>query len=207
MDKVAQDVSKVLPKQKLDLLLIDESGWEKKGDKSVGVGHPYCGNIGKTANSQVAVYGCLCNDKYASLIDARLCLPKDWTDDKERCDQAKIPLDQREFKTKPELALDIIKHQVSKGIAFDYVGGDGLYGNDFKLAQGIDELYLLYILDIHSNQQVYLEEPQLYIPERKSNRDRSPQKLKAVTDPTKVNDYIEDLDAKQWKKIVIRHLS
>lgn len=76
MDKVAKDVSKALPKQKLTGLLIDESGWEKKGDKSVGVGHQYCGNVGKTANSQVAVFGCLCNDKYASLIDARLYLPR-----------------------------------------------------------------------------------------------------------------------------------
>src|SRR5690606_10047948 len=82
MDKVAKDVSKALPKQKLTGLLIDESGWEKKGDKSVGVGHQYCGNVGKTANSQVAVFGCLCNDKYASLIDARLYLPKAWTDDR-----------------------------------------------------------------------------------------------------------------------------
>src|SRR5690606_20519852 len=205
MDKVAKDVSKALPKQKLTGLLIDESGWEKKGDKSVGVGHQYCGNVGKTANSQVAVFGCLCNDKYASLIDARLYLPKAWTDDKERCDQAQIPLDAREFKTKPELALEIIKHQVYNGIAFDYVGGDGLYWNDFNLAQGIDELCLLYILDIHSNQQVYLERPQLYIPERKSNRGRAPKRLRADVEPTKVNDYIEDLDGSQWKKLDIRH--
>src|SRR5690606_13044077 len=116
MDKVAMDVSKALPKQKLTGLLIDESGWVKKGDKSVGVGHQYCGNVGKTANSQVAVYGCLCNGKYASLVDTRLYLPKSWTDNKERCDQTKIPLDYREFKTKPELALDIIKHQLSKGV-------------------------------------------------------------------------------------------
>ena len=61
MDQVATDVSSSLPKQTLTGLLIDESGWVKKGDKSVGVGHQYCGNVGKTANSQVAVFGCLCN--------------------------------------------------------------------------------------------------------------------------------------------------
>lgn len=204
MDKVAMDVSKALPKQKLTGLLIDESGWVKKGDKSVGVGHQYCGNVGKTANSQVAVYGCLCNGKYASLVDARLYLPKSWTDNKERCDQAKIPLDYREFKTKPELALDIIKHQLSKGVTFDYVGGDGLYGNDFKFTQGIDELCLIYLLDIHSDQQVYLTRPQLFIPDRKSNRGRAPKRLKADIDPIKTNDYIENLACSQWQKIDIR---
>ena len=204
MDKVAMDVSKALPKQKLTGLLIDESGWVKKGDKSVGVGHQYCGNVGKTANSQVAVYGCLCNGKYASLVDTRLYLPKSWTDNKERCDQAKIPLDYREFKTKPELALDIIKHQLSKGVTFDYVGGDGLYGNDFKFTQGIDELCLIYLLDIHSDQQVYLTRPQLFIPDRKSNRGRAPKRLKADIDPIKANDYIENLACSQWQKIDIR---
>lgn len=204
MDKTAGDVSKALPKQKLTGLLIDESGWEKKGDKSVGVGHQYCGNVGKTANSQVAVYGCLCNGKYASLVDARLYLPKSWTDDKERCDTAKIPLDQRGFRTKPELALDIVEHQMSNGVRFDYVGADGLYGNDFTFTQGLDDLCLTYLLDIHSDQQVYLDRPKLSVPERRSSKGRPPKRLKADIDPVKVKDYIETLDPSQWKKINIR---
>ena len=81
MDQVAKDVSQSLPKQTLTGLLIDESGWVKKGNKSVGVGHQYCGNVGKTANSQVAVFGCLCNSKHASLVDCRLYLPTSWTND------------------------------------------------------------------------------------------------------------------------------
>ena len=81
MDQVATDVSGSLPKQTLTGLLIDESGWVKKGDKSVGDGHQYFGNVGKTANSQVAGFGCLCNGKYASLVDCRLYLPKSWTTD------------------------------------------------------------------------------------------------------------------------------
>jgi SRSO17 transposase len=61
MDRVAKDVSAAMPKFKLTGLPIDESGCVKKGEKSVGVGHQYCGNVGKTANSQVAVFGCLSN--------------------------------------------------------------------------------------------------------------------------------------------------
>jgi len=80
MDQIAKDVSEVLPKRKLTGLIIDETGWVKKGDKSVGVGWQYCGNVGKTANSQVAVMACLCNGDFASMIDTRLYLPQDWCD-------------------------------------------------------------------------------------------------------------------------------
>jgi len=105
IDKVAKDVSTSLPKFKLAGMVIDESGWVKKGDKSVGVGHQYYGNVEKTANSQVAVFACLSNGDFASMIDARLYLPKDWCDDPDRCDEAGIPEKERLFKTKLELAL------------------------------------------------------------------------------------------------------
>jgi len=82
IDKVAGSVSSILPKRKMTGLIIDESGWVKKGEKSVGVGHQYCGNVGKVSNSQVAVFACLSNGDFASMIDARLYLPKGWCDDK-----------------------------------------------------------------------------------------------------------------------------
>jgi SRSO17 transposase len=78
IDKVAGSVSSILPKRKMTGLIIDESGWVKKGYKSVGVGHQYCGNVGKVSNSQVAVFACLSNGDFASMIDARLYLPKSW---------------------------------------------------------------------------------------------------------------------------------
>jgi len=78
MDRVAKDVSQSLPMQTLTGLLIDDSGWVK-GDKSVGVGHKYFGNVGKTATSQVAVSVCLCNGKHVSLVETRLNLPDMWT--------------------------------------------------------------------------------------------------------------------------------
>ena len=103
MDKVALDVSASLPKQKLTGLLIDESGWEKKGDKSVGVSPQYCGNVGKVANSQVAVFGALNNGDFASMVDARLYLPESWSNDSARCDVAGIPEADRTFKMKWEM--------------------------------------------------------------------------------------------------------
>lgn len=205
MDQVAKDVSKSLPKQTLTGLLLDESGWVKKGKKSVGVDHQYCGNVGKTANSQVAVFGCLCNNKHASLVDSRLYLPKSWTENSHRCDEAGIPMDERSFKTKTELALDIIKHQIDLGSTFDYIGGDGLYGNDVILAREINSLGLVYLLDIHSNQQVYLDKPNLFLPERKSVKGPNPKNLKADLEHIIVSKYMKSLGSKDWEKINIRH--
>jgi SRSO17 transposase len=205
IDQVAKDVSQSLPRQTLTGLLIDESGWVKKGDKSVGVGHQYCGNVGKTANSQVAVYGCLSNGKYASLVDCRLYLPTSWTTDNERCKEADIPVEERTFKTKQELAVDIIKHQLAMGITFDYVGADGLYGNDAAFAREINNRGLVYMLDIHSDQQIFLEKPELYLPERKTAKGPSPKKLKASTIHTTACKYIDSLEPSHWKAIDIRN--
>lgn len=205
IDQVAKDVSQSLPKQTLTGLLIDESGWVKNGRKSVGVGHQQCGNVGKTANSQVAVFGCLCNGKYASLVDTRLYLPSSWTSDSDRCDEAGIPKDERTFKTKQELAIDIIRHQQSMGITFDYVGADGLYGNDVVFAREIDNMGLVYMLDIHSDQTIFLEKPELFLPERKTAKGTHPKKLKASTEHTTAAKYIGSLNSSDWEELSIRH--
>jgi len=125
IDKVAGSVSFILPKRKMTGLIIDESGWVNKGDKSVLVGHQYCGNVGKVSNSQVAVFACLSNGDFASMIDARLYLPKDWCNDAKRCQEAGITQDRMTFKSKLELAAEIVSHQKEQGIVFDFVTADG----------------------------------------------------------------------------------
>lgn len=205
INKSALDVSTVLPKRKLTGLIIDESGWIKKGDKSVGVGRQYCGNVGKIANSQVAVFACLSNGDFASMIDARLYLPKDWCDDPIRCKEAGIPKDNRIFKTKLELATDIIRHQIASGISFDFISADGYYGNDTNFARSIESLGYVYMLDIHSDQTIYLERPELIIPERKSTKGPKPKKLKATTEGIIVSEYLRTLDSRQWQKLKVRN--
>jgi len=204
IDIAAIQTSNSLRKVKLTGLILDESGVEKKGDKSVGVGWQYCGNVGKTANSQVAVMGCLSNGDFASMVDARLYLPKDWCNDSQRCEKAGIPEQEREFKTKIDLAYEIVLYQMELGTSFDYVGADGFYGNDCTLAHRIDRLGLLYMFDIRSNQSVYLEKPELVLPERKSNRGRAPMRLNVDGQSIKVSEYIERLEGEDWEEIKIR---
>lgn len=205
IDQVSREVSSVLPKRKLTGLIIDESGWVKKGDKSVGVGWQYCGNVGKISNSQVAVFACLSNGDFASMVDARLYLPQDWCDDPERCEEAGIPEVNRVFKTKLELAEDIIHQQVENGVSFDFIGGDGYYGNDANLARSIDQMGYVYMLDIHSDQKIFTHQPELFLPERKSNKGPAPKRLKASTPDMTVSQYMENLQPGDWKKIKVRN--
>jgi SRSO17 transposase len=205
IDLAAKQTSKALPKRKLTGLIIDETGTVKKGEKSVGVGWQYCGNVGKTANSQVCVMACLSNGDHASMVDARLYLPKDWCDDPMRCQEAGIPGISRAFKTKLEIAYDMLLHQLELGAVFDFIGADGYYGNDINFGSKINSLGLVYMLDIHSDQPVYLEKPELILPPRKSHRGREPKRLKATTQCIKVSEYCKGLETNQWKKIKVRN--
>ncbi len=205
IDLVAQEVSQILPKRKLTGLIIDESGWVKKGIKSVGVGHQYCGNVGKTANSQVAVFACLSNGDFASMVDARLYLPKDWCDNPLRCDEAGIPQEKRIFKTKLVLAADIIRHLIEQGISFEFISADGYYGNDANLARFIDSMGKLYMLDLHANQTIYLERPELVIPARKSTKGKEPHKVKPSIKGLSVKDYLNMLTNDHWSALTVRN--
>jgi len=205
VDQVARKVSSVLPKRKMTGLIIDESGWVKKGDKSVGVGPQYCGNVGKIANSQVAVFACLSNGDFASMVDARLYLPKDWCDNPNRCEEAGIPEENRVFKTKIELAENILRHQIENCIAFDFVTADGYYGNDADFARTIDSMGYLYMLDIHSDQEIYIGEPDLFLPERKSPKGRTPKRLKASIDSITVSGYLRTLQSANWQTLKVRN--
>ena len=205
LDQVSIEVSRLLPKRKLTGLIIDETGWVKKGTKSVGVGHQYCGNVGKVSNSQVAVLGCLSNGDFASAVDARLYLPEDWCNDPVRCEQAGIPQEHRQFKTKSEIALKMVRHQIELGISFDFVGGDGYCGNDLDLAEGIESLGLLYMLDIHSDLTVFTEFPHLEVPARKSSRGRTPTKVKPTTPGIRTDKYMESLTPDQWMTLTVRN--
>lgn len=203
MDQVSRDVSHSLPKRKLTGLIIDESGWEKKGDKSVGVAPQYCGNVGKISNSQVAVFGALSNGDFASMVDAQLFLPESWSNDSMRCQEAGIPEADRGFKTKWEIAIEIVKRQKELGINFDYVGGDGYYGNSLELAEAIEEMGFIYMLDIHSNLTLYLEKCEIGIPPY-TGKGRKPTKEQPLAEGIRADKYMTELNVKDWQRISAR---
>ncbi len=204
MNSVAEDTNKLFNDFEEVYFLIDESAHTKKGTKSVGVSRQYSGQLGKVDNCQVAVYGALSTGKYYSLIDTRLYLPEEWTSDKSRCKSAGIPLTEIKYKTKLELALEMITYQRQRGTRFHWIGGDGLYGHDSKFRSSIDSLGLLYMLDIHSTDGVYIEKPNISIPSKQFKRGRKPSLPKADKPRIKVCDIAKGLTKEDWKTYTVR---
>jgi SRSO17 transposase len=130
----------------LSAWIIDESGWLKQGNKSVGVAHQYCGAVGKQANCQVSVELTVSDGEIAAPVAARLYLPKEWSQDKARCQGAGIPEEKLAFKTKPELALELIKAALQDGLCPAPVLGDEAFGMSGDLRRGLRQLGLEYLL-------------------------------------------------------------
>jgi SRSO17 transposase len=85
IDHVAQDVNELLGDEQNTALLIDGSRFIKQEKESVGVSRQWMGRLGKADNEQVAVFGALANGQFTATVDVRLYLPKEWTNDPNRC--------------------------------------------------------------------------------------------------------------------------
>ncbi len=171
--QVGKDADRIMQRERKKTrhptgLIIDESAPVKSGNKSVGVARQYAGVVGKVENCQVGVYASLCTGERSCLIAERLFLTESWAKDKARCCDAYIPREFQEHKSKPMLALEMIDDAIESGIHFDWVGGDGLYGNSYELGKEWDKRNLLFVLDAHKDPRIDLECPNLYLPEKKS---------------------------------------
>ena len=109
------------------VLIVDETGFLKKGVHSVGVQRQYTGTAGRTENAQVGVFLTYASPRGRALIDRRIYLPASWCDLPERCRAAGIP-DDVGFATKPALARDMIAAALDAGINAGWVTGDAVYG-------------------------------------------------------------------------------
>ncbi len=205
LSKVRKDTSRVMKLNKIKSkkptgLIIDESAHLKKGDKSVGVSRQYAGVIGKVDNCQVGVYASLVNDNRAGLVNERLFLPESWVSNKSKCKKAGIPKQDISFKTKPQLALEMIDEMISDGVEFDWVGGDGLYGHNTELRKGLDARGLLFILDVHKDEKVFLSCPEFSIPNNIGKRGRPSKQLKPNIASIRLDKYVAGLESKDWSK-------
>jgi len=183
-------------------LILDESGNEKAGKQSVGVARQYIGNIGKVCNSQNGVYAGLSRGDKISLVGAKLYLPKEWTRDKKRCQKAGIPPEEQQYRTKPELGLEIIK-ELEGVIEYDWIGGDSIYGNSPELRQSLRELGKAYVMDVGEELQVCLEKPQPYLPKRVG---KGRPRTNLVIDEAKISlkKLVEEIEAGEWQTIEYR---
>jgi SRSO17 transposase len=131
----------------LEAWVVDETGWIKQGRHSVGVGHQYCGAVGKQANCQVSVELVVSDGGVAAPIAGRLYLPESWARDRERRAAVGVP-GEVEFRTKPELGLELIRQAGADGVPAAPVLGDGVYGDSPEFRQGLRELGMEFFLQV-----------------------------------------------------------
>lgn len=134
--------------------VIDETGFLKKGKKSVGVKRQYSGTAGKIENCQVGVFLNYVTPKGKAFIDRELFLPQEWVQDQVRRKEARVP-EKLRFATKPELALRMLQRALEAGVVFSWITADTIYGNSRALRRWLGEHHLPYVLAIAANQYVW----------------------------------------------------
>lgn len=204
MDQVALNANQCVGSEVGAGLYVDESAFQKKGEKSVGVARQWNGRLGKQDNCQVGVFGALGRADRVSLIDARLYLPEAWTKDRRRCDEADIPKAHRVHKTKIELALEIVLHARSSAVRFEWVGVDGGYGHSFALLQTLEDQGEIFVADIHSDRHIYPDDPALYLPPQKDGPGRKFVSYQSAAHPIEVRKWVKRQPASAWRKKTLR---
>ncbi|MFB9745638.1 IS701 family transposase, partial [Pseudonocardia sulfidoxydans] len=137
------------------VLIVDETGFLKKGTKSAGVQRQYSGTAGRVENCQLGVFLAYATGKGRTLIDRELYLPKSWTGDRERCREAAVP-DEIEFATKTALAKDMLGRALDAGVPAAFVTADEAYGQDYKFRSWCEQRRIGYVVAVPRSQTIPL---------------------------------------------------
>ena len=133
------------------VLVVDETGFLKKGTTSVGVQRQYTGTAGKVDNCQLGVFLAYASAKGRAFIDRELYLPKAWTEDRARCRAARVP-EQVGFRTKPQLARVMLERALEAGVPAAWVTADEVYGQDPALRGWLEGRRMAHVLAIKSSE-------------------------------------------------------
>ena len=163
------------------VLVLDETGFVKKGDRSAGVQRQDTGTAGKQENCQVAVFLAYAAPGGVALVDRDLYLPKSWTDDRARCRATGVP-DEVGFQTKPQLGQAMLERALAAGVPFGWVTGDTVYGGDRRLRVWLEEHAIRHVMAVKCTEPVW------------TLTDRGPGQVAA-------QDLIAEVEPAQWLRI------
>jgi SRSO17 transposase len=137
------------------VLVLDETGFLKKGTHSAGVARQYTGTAGRIENAQVGVFLAYFSRHGTAFLDRALYLPEEWTDDPKRCQRAGVP-EGTVFATKPRLAEQMLERAFRAGVPTAWVTGDEVYGSDGALRRWLEQEGQPYVLAVRANQFVWV---------------------------------------------------
>jgi SRSO17 transposase len=189
----------------IEAWIIDDTGFPKKGEHSVGVARQYCGQLGKQDNCQVAVSLSLANHHASLPVAYRLYLPEDWAADSKRRRKTGVPEDVV-FKTKPEIALEQIDAACNAGLPRGVVLMDAGYGCNTDLRTGVSTLGLRYVAGILPNTSVWTSGAGPLPPKKWSGQGRPPKLIRrdAKHQPVSVKQLALGLPKRAWRTIAWR---
>ena len=186
------------------VLILDDTGFPKKGEHSVGVARQYSGTLGKIGNCQVAVTAALWTGGRAWLVGAALYLPEAWTTDAGRRQRTRIP-DTVGFQTKGQLALTLLRQVRASGLTVTAVLSDSGYGDATMLRTALHRLKLPYGLGVSSTLTVFRSRPSLHRPRAGRGHRRPLATLGETPPPLTVKALAASLPAAAWHPITWRH--
>jgi SRSO17 transposase len=135
------------------VLVVDETGFLKKGQHSAGVARQYSGTAGRVENCQIGVFLTYAGPQGHVMLDRELYLPKEWTNDEARCKGAGMPAE-RLFATKPQLAQQMLQRAFDAGVPAAWVAGDSVYGDNRSLRLWLEEHGHAYVLAVSGKEYV-----------------------------------------------------
>ena len=190
------------------VLIVDDSGFPKQGDASVGVKRQWCGQLGKVANCQVGVFVGYASQAGYTLLDRRLYLPEDWVTDEayaERREKCGVPA-AIDFQTKPELAAEMIQSIAAEGyLAFKWLTCDAAFGRDGDFLDRVGQL-VTYFAEIPRDTEAWLERPKTAVPDW-SGKGRKPTQPHLLTGQPAAQSVLQiaaDLNPDQWSRQTIK---
>ncbi|RPI47271.1 MAG: IS701 family transposase [Chloroflexi bacterium] len=187
--------------------VVDETGFIKKGNRSVGVKRQYTGTAGKVENCQIGTFLSYATTRGHVLLDRRLYLPEEWANDLERREQAKVPADVV-FQTKSVQAMAMLEHVWQAGVPMRWVAGDEVYGDSTDLRDLIARHERWYVLAVRTPTLVWTKRPQVVEPEPRDGlcpgRPRTKVRLaEGAPSATPVKEVVARWPESRWQRLTV----
>jgi len=177
------------------VLVFDPSAFVKSGAESVGVARQWCGRLGKVDNCQVAIYLGYVSATEHSLVDMRLYLPQEWTNDKARLDKAGVPHDRRGYRSRHQLALEMLQER-GASLPHGWIAGDDEMGRPYWFRRRLEQLDERYLLAVPSTTVIRDQESDLPAYRGRGRRPQRPWQ--------RVDQWSAALSAEAWTTIEVR---
>ena len=191
--------------QRDGVFVLDDTGFGKQGKKSVGVARQYSGTLGKVGNCQVGVFLAYVTAQGHALVDKALYLPREWTDDRQRCRAAGVP-EEIGYQTKAALGLGLLRRaRQAGGLTAQWVTADSGYGEVPTLRDSLDAEGWRYVLEVPSITHVFSQAAQVAVPAW-SGRGRKPTQLQLVVGepgPQSVQAVAASLPPAEWHELTV----